>query len=115
MAFTATSLQTKVGFAVNATSDDASGCEELVAAVTGKKIKLEKCTIHSAAAISVTIGAGETAGAVTSPVIGPVYMAANTSVIFDFTRPIELAAATALVVDASGAGNICVFVQGIIE
>lgn len=116
MAITATSLTNKSGFTVNATSEDLSGCEELIAAVSGKRIKVRQVAINSGSAITVTIGAGETAGAVTSPIIGPVSMAANSTfgpVVFN--PPIELAAATALVADASGAGNVCIVAQGSVE
>lgn len=117
MAYTATALQPKgAGFAVNAVTDDASGCEELVAAVTGKSIILRQAIISCVAAITITIGAGETTGDVTSPVLGPLTFGATSPVaIFNFNRGIRLAAATALTVDASGAGAFTCFVQGDIE
>lgn len=115
MAISVTSPQAKVGFIKNATSADASGCEEIHAAVAGKKIKIRHLTINSGAAITVTIGAGETGGAVTTALIGPVTFATNTSMQWDFNPLLELTAATSLTVDASGAGNICVFVQGVVE
>lgn len=105
----------KVGFVANGNSADLSGCESLVAAVAGKSIHVEKIHISAGAAINLTIGAGETGGAVTAVVIGPVYMAANSNAKYEFTRPIKLAAATALVVDASGAGAATVTVQGYIK
>lgn len=116
MAITLTTPQTKVGFLVNGVSADASGCEELVAAVTGKSIKVRHLTINNGAnAISITIGAGETEGAVTTALIGPIAFAANTSLQWDFNPPMQLAAATSLMVDASGAGAICILAQGVIE
>lgn len=105
----------KFGFLVNATSADASGCEELKAAVTGKSIYVDHITINSGAAITITIGEGETEGAVTTALIGPVSFAANTSMQWDFPYGMRLTAATSLTVDASGAGDICVFVRGRIE
>lgn len=107
----------KFGFILNATSADASGCEELKAApADGVKIKVDHLTINNGAnAISITIGAGETTGAVTTALIGPVAMAANTSLQFQFNYGMVLPAATSLVVDASGAGAICIFAHGRVE
>jgi hypothetical protein len=105
----------RVGFVCNGNSADLSGCETLVAAVAGKSIYLERIAVSFGAAISVTIGAGETTGAVTTVLVGPLYGAANTTVELTFTRPIKVTAATALVADSSGAGNITVLVQGFIK
>ena len=55
MAIATTTPQAKVGFIVNATSADASGCEELVAAVAGKKIKIRHLMVNSTDAIAITI------------------------------------------------------------
>ncbi|MCK4827439.1 hypothetical protein KA005_67540 [bacterium] len=106
----------KFGWIINATSADASGCEELKAAVAGKSIIVDHLTINSGAAITITIGEGETGGAVTTALIGPVSFAANQSMQWDFLRGgMKLTAATSLTVDTSGAGNICVFASGRIE
>jgi hypothetical protein len=94
------------GFIINATSADASVCEELKAApATGLSIFVDKLTINSTLAISVTIGEGETTGAAAS------------STQFDFSQVggLKLTAATSLTVDASGAGDICITVIGRIE
>jgi len=104
------------GFILNGVSADASGCEELKAAVTGKSIYVRQITINNgASALSHTIGEGETGGAVTAALIGPVAMAVNTSLQWNFNPPMKLAEATALVIDSSGAGAVCVFVQGYVE
>lgn len=52
----------KAGFILNATSADASGCEELKAApAVGSSIIVDHLTINNGAnAISITIGAGKT-------------------------------------------------------
>jgi hypothetical protein len=104
----------KFGFIINATSADASGCEELKAApAAGTSIIVDHLTINNGAnAISITIGEGETGGAVTTALIGPIAMAANTSIQFLFVNGMVLTAATSLTVDASGAGAICIFAQG---
>lgn len=107
------------GFIKNATSADASGCEEIIAAPgTGVSIYIEKIKITSGAGITITIGAGETGGAVATALIGPVTFAANQTISWEFTgraKALKVTAATSLTVDAGGAGNICVFVQGYIE
>ncbi|PKN20892.1 MAG: hypothetical protein CVU71_03685 [Deltaproteobacteria bacterium HGW-Deltaproteobacteria-6] len=104
-------------FIINATSADASGCEELKAApAAGKSIYIKHLTINNGAnAISHTVGEGETTGAVTTALIGPIAMAANTSMQWDFYPPMKLTAATALTIDSSGAGAVCVFAEGYVE
>lgn len=117
MAITVTSPQSqKAGWIKNAISADASGCEEIIAAPTdGTSHYIRSCVITSAATITVTIGAGETTGAVTAALIGPVNTIAGSSVAFVFNPPLMVGADTALTVDASGAGAICVVVQGSTE
>jgi hypothetical protein len=102
------------GFILNATSADASGCEELKAApAAGIQLVVDHLTINNGAnAISITIGQGAAAGAVETALIGPIAMAANTSIQWDFPYGIWLTAAKSLTVDASGAGGICIFVRG---
>lgn len=104
----------KFGFILNATSADASGCEELKAApAAGISIVVDHLTINNGAnAISITIGSGAAAGAVETALIGPIAMAANTSLQFPFPQGMVLAAAKSLTVDASGAGAVCIFAQG---
>jgi len=115
MAIAVTSPACKVGFIKNATSADASATEEIHAAVAGKQIKIRQLTINSGAAITITIGEGETAGAVTTALIGPISFAAGRAMQWVFSPALELTAATSLTVDASGAGAICIFVQGSVE
>lgn len=103
------------GFVANGNSSDLSGCETLVAAVTGKSIYIEKIAVSFGAAINVTIGEGESSDGVDTVLVGPIYGAANSSIEMEYTRPIKVTAATALTADASGAGNVTVVVQGYIE
>lgn len=104
------------GFIVNGVSSDASGCEVLKAGVTGKSILITRLTINNgASALSHTIGEGETTGAPDTVLIGPIAMAANTSLQFDFYPPMRLTAGEELVIDSSGAGAVCVVVQGRLE
>ena len=106
----------KFGWIINATSADASGCEELKAApAAGLSIIVDHITINVTDAISVIIGEGETGGAVTTALIGPVSMPANSSIQWTFPDGIVLTAATSLTVDASGAGAICIFAYGRIQ
>lgn len=101
------------GWIVNCRSDDLSGCEELRPAVAGKSHYLESLYVSAGAAITVSVGEGDNAGALTTPRIGPLYMAANSnSGQLVFARPIKMTAATALTVDASGAGNVTVVASG---
>lgn len=104
----------KTGFSINGNSADLSGCETLVAAVAGKSIYVEKVAVSFGAALNVTIGEGETTGAVTTARIGPLYGAANTTVELNFKRPIKLTAATAFTADASGSGNVTIVAEGFI-
>jgi len=104
----------KFGWILNGVSADASGTEELMAApAAGSSIVVDHLTINNGAnAISITIGSGEAAGAVETVLIGPIAMAANTSIQFMFPYGMVLTAAKSLTVDASGAGAICIFAQG---
>lgn len=113
MAVTLTTLQpSEAGFLYNAYSADWSGCEEIAAAVSGQSHYLYSVAISSTAAITVTIGAGETAGAVTATIIGPIHMAANSSFVWVFREPVKVAASTAIVADASGAGACTIIIEG---
>jgi len=117
MAIAVTTPAAKVGFIANGTSADASGVEQLVAAVAGKKIKVRHVTMNNltAGALSFTLGEGETvAGTIDTSLIGPVSIGANSSLQWDFNPLLEGTAATNLVIEA-GAGNVCVFVQGVIQ
>ena len=104
----------KFGWIINATSADATGCEELKAApAAGLSLVVDHLTINNGAnAISITIGSGAGAGAVETALIGPIAMAANTSLQFMFPYGMVLTAAKSFTVDASGAGAICIFAQG---
>jgi hypothetical protein len=110
----------RAGFILNATSADLSGCEELQAAPgAGLSIILEHITISSGAAITVTIGQGKTGAGVTKALLGPISFAAGQTIQWDFPRDtiggLALDAATALTVDASGAGDVCIFAWGRIQ
>ncbi|MGA2332590.1 MAG: hypothetical protein ABSG75_12595 [Syntrophales bacterium] len=118
MAITVTSPQPgNFGFLINGVSADASGCEELKAAPgVGMLLIVDHITINNGAnALSITIGQGVNAGAVETALIGPIAMAANTSLQFWFPHGMILSANKSLTVDASGAGPICIFARGRIQ
>ncbi|HUV58951.1 MAG TPA: hypothetical protein VMW09_02445 [Desulfatiglandales bacterium] len=105
----------KFGFILNATSADVSGCEELKAApAAGTSIVIDHLTINNGAgAQSITIGEGKTGAGVTTALIGPIAMAINTSIQWNFLRGgMVLTAATSLTVDSDSNTAVCVFVQG---
>jgi len=103
------------GFIANGYSADWSGCETLVAAVTGKSIYIERIYINAHDAEIFTFGAGETTGSVTTIVLGPLSCPADTIVELVFTRPLFITATTAFVVDAAAAGDATIIVQGYIK
>jgi hypothetical protein len=108
----------KFGWFLNATSANASGCEELKAApAAGLSIYVDHLTISSDAAITVSIGEGESVpGTPDTVLLGPVPFAINQCIQWNFLNGgMKLTAAKSLTVDASGAGNINVFASGRIE
>jgi len=108
----------KFGYFLNATSADASGVEELKAApAAGLSIYVDHLTISSDSAISISIGEGETVpGTIDTVLLGPTPFAINQTIQWTFLNGgMKLTAATNLVVEASGAGNINVFVSGRVE
>jgi hypothetical protein len=72
MAITTASHSGRNSFTVNATTADLSGCETLLAAVADKRIVIDSIAINAGASITVTVGEGETTGAVTTALLGPV-------------------------------------------
>jgi hypothetical protein len=97
----------------NATSTDLSGCEQLVAAPgVGYRLVIEKLTVQIGSNVTVTFGEGETAGAVTTTLLGPLGGDPG-SYALDFRKnPIMLTANTSLTVDADCAGAVCILVEG---
>lgn len=95
-------------------STDVSGTEELKAAVAGKCHYIEKIMIFCASAITISIGGGETAGALTATYLGPLPFAA-TSAVYVIEFPEEamvIPLATALCIDSSAGGNVFIWVEG---
>ena len=102
------------GFFANGVSADASGVEQIKAGVAGKSIYLDHLTISSDSAISISIGMGETVpGAIDTVLLGPIPFAINQQMQWTFLNGgMKLTTAKALVVEASGAGNVNIFVSG---
>lgn len=109
----------KFGWFLNATSADVSGCEELKAApAAGLSIIVDHLTINNGAggAQAITIGEGKTGAGVTTALLGPIAMAANTSLVWNFLNGgIKLTAATSLTIDSSSNTDLSVFASGRIE
>lgn len=105
----------KFGWIINATCSDASACEELKAAPgTGLSIIVDHITINngSAGTQDITIGQGEAAGAVETALIGPISMAINDSIGWDFPQGICLSANKSLTVDSGDTHNLMIFAYG---
>lgn len=96
-------------------SADLSGGEDLVAAVTGKCIYVEKVLIAgpSVTDFTVTLGAGQDTG-VTTIYIGPIPLNdVGSSIGIDFgpDHCMKVAASTAFSIDTSAAGAVAVLVK----
>ncbi len=116
-AFTITNPQPgKFGWIANGTSADISGCEILKPKVSGSQIVIDHITINNGAgAQSITIGEDENAGAVKTVLIGPIAMAANTSIQWDFPSGIVMTADTDLTADSSSNTAVTIFAYGYIK
>jgi hypothetical protein len=98
---------------INASSADASGCEEIQAAPgAGYHLCISRLVIGIGAAITVDIGAGESGSACQTVLIGAIGGAAGTYILDFRDRPILLAENKSLTVDASDAGVVNVYVEG---
>jgi len=100
-------------WAVNASTADASGCEQIKAAPgAGYELVVSRIVCCIGAAITATIGSGESTGAVETPEWGPFGGAAGTYILDCRDKPIQLTANKSLTIDASGAGTVCAYVEG---
>lgn len=98
---------------INASSADASGCEEIKAAPgAGYQHCISRLIIGIGGAITVNIGSGEAANACETVLLGAIGGAAGTYQIDLRDRPIVLADNKSLTVDASGGGVVNVYVEG---
>lgn len=94
---------------------DLSGCEDMVAADTGRYHYLTKLVIRTATALSVTIGSGETTSACTTIHLGPIPFDAASGVHV-WTAPdgmgLKGTVSLALTADASASGAIWIEAWG---
>lgn len=97
------------------TSEDASGCEEILAASSGHAHYLTKLIIHGDAAIDVSVGSGETTGAITTVHFGLIPLSAEAG-LFEWNAPpgkgVKCTDETSITVDASGAGTLRIEAHG---
>ncbi len=101
------------GWQINASSADASACEQIKATPgAGYHLVVTRLIVCVGAAITVTVGSGESGGAVEGDQIGPLGGAAGTYVLDFREAPILLTANKPLTVDSSGAGQVCVYAEG---
>lgn len=105
----------KTLFAVSAYSADASAAELIKAApAAGKAIYIEHLVVAIDGDITLTLGSGETASAVTTA--NMTLIGTATGLVYDihFKYPIKLEDANAFVMDASGAGAVAIFAEGFV-
>ena len=112
MAITTVTNTSRGGWIVNAYSADASGCETVLAAVSGKRHIMECVTVVCGSAIDVTIGDGESSSAVETTRLGPLDMAAGSSVTIPLPGGLYCTSGKAITIDAEGAGKVCVIIKG---
>jgi len=96
-------------------SADLSGCEEIKAAVARANIYLTRIQIRTATALTLTIGSGETTGAVTTIHLGPIPFDAASgffAISFPDKKGMKCTEGLALVIDADGAGATWVYAEG---
>jgi hypothetical protein len=98
---------------INASSADASSCEEIKASPgVGYSLVVKRVIVYVGAAITVTLGENEAANDVAAVLIGPLGGAVGLCVMDFTTSPIVMTANKALTIDSSGAGQVCVYVEG---
>jgi len=110
-----TGAEVGTGWIVNATSADISGTEQLVATPgAGKNLYISKLVVNSDAAITVTIGTVDTAGDIDAGdrLLGPHAFAVNSTFYWEFEHPLQVGDNLPILADASGAGNVHVFMEG---
>ncbi len=106
---TQASTPARRGAITNSSSADIRSAEVVRAAPgAGLSIYLRHLTISVDAAMAVTVGAGETASAVTTVIAGPFHLAQDSTINVPFPEHVKLAANTALVADSDTAGNITI-------
>jgi len=96
-------------------SADLTGCEIIKAAVAANSIFLTKIMIRTATAMTITIGSGETTGAVTTNHLGPIDLDAASGFFpmsFGANRGMRCTSGLALTIDSSAAGAVWIYAEG---
>ena len=94
---------------------DLTGCEDIIAAVSGSYHYLTRLVIRTATAMTVTIGSGETTSAVTTAHIGPIPFDAASGLhvqTFPDGMGMKGTISLALTADASASGAIWIEAYG---
>lgn len=89
--------------------------EEILAASTGYTHYLTKLFIITDTAMDVTIGSGETTGAITTIHFGPISLKAETGLIYWQAPPgmgVKCTASTSIVIDSTAQGTIWIEAHG---
>lgn len=114
--FTLVTLPTRgVLFYKSLQSEDVSSAEEVAAAVSGSTHYLTRLLIHADAAMDISIGSGETTGAVTTVHFGPVPLDATNGVFLWEAPPgmgVQCTTSTAIVIDSTAGGTIWIEAHG---
>lgn len=104
-----------IPFVANLRSDNISGCKAIKASPgAGYRIMVQQMIVSSDTALNISIGEGVADSGVTTPILGPIQFAVSQPICWKFKHPIALTANTALVCDANGAGNVNIFVEGLV-
>lgn len=96
-------------------SADVTGGESIEAASTGHTHYITKLLVHADADMDMSIGSGETTGAVTTVHFGPVPLTAESGWFLWEAPPgmgVKCTSATAIVIDSSAAGTIWIEAHG---
>ena len=102
-----------VPWAIQASTDDASGTVELKAAETGKSHYIQQLRIETDADVDVDIGTNKLGVGLLVKLFGPMPMGSTGGrVEIQCNRPVQAASAQPLFCDASGAGTIQIYMQG---
>lgn len=97
------------------TSADVTGTEELLAAVAGKSHYIRKIVISCGTnSATISLGSGETTGALTSTQIGPVAFSASTAHPFELDfgeKAIKIAAGVAFNIDGVTTAPVWIYFE----
>jgi hypothetical protein len=97
------------------TSADVTSAEELLAAVAGKSHYIRRLVISCGTnSATISLGSGETTGALTSTQIGPISFSASTAhpFVFDFSeKAMKIAEGVAFVIDGVTAAPVWIYFE----